>query len=149
MRNGNGLFHRGLESRPRFRTFDHFPNGAHLFYDDTVVPFDPALLADHHRRHQADFVGISMTDYEKLADQFITKPATSSIRECTRRVGGDRIRYDTITTEFAVQSRSGIVRTYYKPRPCRSIPAGLPRVRCHGFPTNEDYFKDACVSVKW
>lgn len=74
---------------------------------------------------------------------------TPAMLDCIRPIGGDRLRYDTITMKFVVQSKDGVVRTYFKPRPCSSIPAGLPRVRCHGFATNEEYFKGECVSVKW
>lgn len=114
---------------------------------NTVVPFDPLQLAVHYARHRPDFAGATVTDYEVSADQFLAKPHGPEILDCIRPFGRDRVRYDTLTTEFAVQSAAGLTRTYFKARPCSSIPPGLPRVRCHGFATNEDYFNSECL--KW
>ena len=116
-----------------------------LFYHCKVLPFDPSQRAKHHAKHGREFSAPSVTDYEVLADQFLASPLRPEMLECIRRISGDRIRYDRLTTEFAVQSSAGITRTYFKPRPCSSIPWGQPHVDCHGFVTNEDYFKDACL----
>ena len=54
--------------------------------------------------------------YEAAAIQFLTKARTATIFECLRR-NGDVIRFDQTTDEFAICSRDGILKTYYKPTP--------------------------------
>jgi len=108
------------------------------------MPFDPSELPIHWARHRIDFAVLTDKDYERLAEQFLAKPQAPHILECTRSLG-DLIRYDTITTEYAVLARGGAIRTYFKPVPCSSIPAGLPKVRCHGYANNIEYFNNTCL----
>lgn len=102
----------------------------------------------HFQEHGDDFRAGTAEEYEILADVFLTKPHCSGMHEHTRR-GGDRIRYDAGTNEFGVVDASGIIRTYFKPVPCSSLPAHL-RVaakrsgRCHGHANNVIYFKVEC-----
>ena len=107
-----------------------------------VPRFDPSELAIHHAKHGAQFPGITATDYENLADRFLGRPPTASMLEC-RRKKGDMLRYDKTTEEFGVLSPAGIIRTYFKPVPCVSLPLPL-RTNCHGHPTNVDYFREEC-----
>jgi hypothetical protein len=116
------------------------------WYNGCLVPFNPGELAIHYARHRHDFQVATIADYERLADGFLAKPKSPQLLECTRRLG-DFVRYDTITMEFAVRSANGVTRTYFKPRPCSSIPVGLPRINCHGHATNEIYFAQECL--KW
>jgi hypothetical protein len=52
-------------------------------------------------------------DYERLADDFMDKPVLGNLLE-GKRQNGQRIRFDTETSEFCVASKNGIL-TYYKP----------------------------------
>ena len=64
------------------------------------------------------------------------------MHEC-RRKKGDVLRYDPTTEEFGVVSSAGIIRTYFKPIPCASLPPMI-RHNCHGLPSNIEYFKTEC-----
>jgi pyocin large subunit-like protein len=81
------------------------------------MPFDPLELADHYRKHRADFAVLTASDYEAMAERFLASPPVPTILECTRTLG-DVVRYDTITMEYGVRSSAGIIRTYFKPVPC-------------------------------
>ena len=107
-----------------------------------VPRFDPSELAIHHAKHGAQFPGLTATEYEELADKFLGNPLTPAMVECRRRKG-DVLRYDTKTEEFGVLSVTGIIRTYFKPVPCETLPAALRR-NCHEHPTNLDYFHEEC-----
>jgi pyocin large subunit-like protein len=109
-----------------------------------IMPFDPLELADHFARHHADFAVSTDTDYEDMAERFLDAPRTPQLMECTRG-NRDIVRYDTITTEYAVRTSTGIIRTYFKPVPCSSIPAGAPPVRCHKYLNNISYFRVTCT----
>lgn len=117
-----------------------------LSYDDTVtrMPFDPLELPIHYARHRTDFAVATDKEYERLAEHFLARPPAPHLLEC-KRGGGDFTRYDTITREYIVRSGGGAIRTYFKPVPCSSIPAGLPRVRCHGYVDNIEYFNKKCL----
>ncbi len=101
--------------------------------------FDPSELADHYAKHGADFPGSDDKRYEELAETFLLGPSRAGLLECKRR-GGDFLRYDTATEEFAVLSGSGVIRTYYKPVPCRVMMVPF----CHGEVDNIQYFKRTC-----
>ena len=147
MRNAQDLSHASLKALPRLRPFEHFRRTLHLFYDDTTVPFDPNELPIHWAKHRTEFpAAMTMSDYEKQADALLSRQLSAALLECTRG-RGDVVRYDTVTTEYVVRSTAGLVRTYFKPMPCSSIPAWLPKVRCHGYATNLDYFNGECL--KW
>lgn len=105
--------------------------------------FDPAELAIHHAKHGADFMAATDTEYERLAEQFLLTPFRPGLIECKRK-RGDIVRYDEITQEFAVLSAVGVIRTYFKPVPCASLPRGVPKVGCHGMRDNLQYFNTEC-----
>jgi pyocin large subunit-like protein len=108
------------------------------------MPFDPAELLDHYARHGRDFAAANAKDYERLAEQFMARPSVTHLLEC-KRTQGDFVRYDTVTMEFAVRTNTGILRTYFKPVPCSSIPSGMPRTGCHKYTDNIEYFKKTCL----
>jgi len=108
------------------------------------MPFDPVDLPIHYARHRTDFGVATDKEYEVLAEQFLARPPAPHLLECDRSKG-DFARYDTITTEYVVRSSVGLIRTYFKPRPCSSIPVGLPRTRCHGYADNLEYFRVTCL----
>lgn len=99
-------------------------------------------MAIHHAKHQSDFPGLTPAQYEALADAFLQRPSSSSFKECNRK-RGDFLRYDMVTGEFAVLSNNGVIRTYFKPVPCATLPPSA-RVRCHGYSSNLDYFNAEC-----
>lgn len=89
---------------------------------------DQAKLDDHFNRHGADFGATSPTQYQQMADNFLTGPRGANTLERTR-ANGDVVRYDPTTDAFGVVSSNGTVRTYYVPDPA-----------IHGYATNLDYF---------
>jgi pyocin large subunit-like protein len=101
--------------------------------------FDGIELSIHFYKHRADFVVRTERDYELEAERFLLSPMRPTLLECNR-TGGDLVRYDTATEEFAVLSNTGLIRTYYKPVPCivRLVPS------CHGEPDNIQYFRKTC-----
>jgi hypothetical protein len=111
-----------------------------------VARFDATELAIHFAKHQADFTALTATDYEHLADQFLSVAPYPALMQCTRQ-RGDLVRYDTVTTEFGVLSAAGAIRTYFKAKPCISLPPTVPKTGCHGHPDNVTYFRAECS--KW
>ena len=103
-----------------------------------VAGFATHELAIHHAKHGHDFPGKTVFEYEQLAEQFLVKVKGPTTLECCR-AKGDIVRYDTSTEEFGVLSAVGTIRTYFKPRPCRTAPPP-----CHGHPDNLEYFKSEC-----
>jgi pyocin large subunit-like protein len=101
--------------------------------------FDSYERSIHFAKHGADFPVPGEVEYELAAERFLLSPVRSGLLECKRN-GGDLLRYDTASEEFAVMSRSGVIRTYYKPVPCvvRAVPF------CHGEPDNVHYFRKTC-----
>jgi len=109
-----------------------------------VARFDAAELTIHFARHRADFVAVSETEYEGLANRFLSGTLHSDLLQCTRKQG-DIVRYNVATTEFGVLSSRGIIRTYFKAKPCASLPPTAPKVGCHGYSDNLQYFKIECL----
>ena len=123
-RSSHSLDRAGPVARPPKR--NRALSSASMSWQEAFMPFDPLELADHFRKHRADFNVSSDKQYEVLADRFLASPIKSTQMECVRQ-NGDRIRYDMNTRELGVISRAGVIRTYFKPRPC----AGLVRYACH------------------
>ena len=104
---------------------------------------DAVERASHYSDHGGDFAAINEAVYEAMADRFMGKAMTVQMHECPRR-SGDRVRFDRVTNEFGVVSSAGIIRTYYVPKPCASLPLGVRKIRCHKFPSNMQYVIDTC-----
>lgn len=104
---------------------------------------DAIELLQHFADHGSDFAAPTMSKYEAMADHFLSKPKTPDMQEC-RRLGGDLVRFDRITSEFGVVSATGIIRTYFIPKPCPRPRTGPRRTDCHNFPTNLDYAHSTC-----
>jgi hypothetical protein len=99
----------------------------------------------HWGKHWDDFGCRTVARYEHMADRFLSGPRLPRFFECTRS-GGDFIRYDTATNEFAVLALDGMIRTYYKPQKCSSLPPAVRRIKqCHKHPTHMDYVRWACT----
>jgi pyocin large subunit-like protein len=108
------------------------------------MPFEPLELADHYRKHRADFAVSTAADYEAMAERFLASPLAPNLLECARTMG-DVVRYDTMTMEYGVRSNAGIIRTYFKPAPCSSISRGARKIPCHPYADNIAYFKVSCT----
>lgn len=107
--------------------------------------FDSKELPIHYAKHGGEFAALTHAEYERLANQFLTVPLRPGLMECTRKKG-DIVRYDTASEEYGVLSAGGLIRTYFKPRPCASLPSGVPKIGCHGFPDNIQYFRAMCAT---
>ena len=106
--------------------------------------FEPNERAIHYAKHRADFPAITEVQYEQAAERFLLAPLHSDLLECKRQ-RGDIVRYDKVTGEFAVLSATGMIRTYFRPIPCASVPRGAPLVGCHGETDNVAYFNKECA----
>ena len=84
-------------------------------------------------KHGAEFGAASEVQFETMADAFCTgvrDPTTTF--ECTRP-RGMVLRYNPSTEAFGVLNSSGMILTYYKPRPV-----------IHGKANNCAYFLEEC-----
>lgn len=88
----------------------------------------------HCLKHAMQVGAKDCPDYENRALDFLTKPATPTLHECSRKLG-DLVRYDSATDEFAIFSHDGFIRSYFK-----------PTTATHGMKSNLDYFKKECLS---
>src|SRR5271165_673405 len=92
-----------------------------------TLGFEPPELGDHFSWHGGDFPVTSPTEYENLADLFLGGPRPIGAAECIRR-GGDMVRYDPATGELGVLGINRVIRTYFRPVPCHTLPLAA-RVR--------------------
>ena len=102
----------------------------------------------HFTEHGADFGASNASEYEQAADTFLGGSLPSGIHQCTRR-RGDVVRYDPQTQTYGVLDNKGVIRTYYKPVPCSSLPALVRNDvkeagRCHEHANNFLYFQSEC-----
>lgn len=80
-----------------------------------------------------------------MADRFLAGPSPIGFFEC-KRSKGDLVRYNPKTNELGIVSKDKIIRTFFRPVPCHSIPAALRGIKkCHGFPTDLDYVRSLCA----
>jgi len=103
----------------------------------------------HFQEHGADFSAASAEHYEQLADAFLAGSKPAHVEECTRSKG-DVIRYNPRTQEFGIVSKSGVIRSYFKPVPCIAVPMHIRAAtrlagRCHKEGDNFTYFKVTCL----
>lgn len=108
----------------------------------------PLELLLHFADHGPEFGAMNVAEYETLADGFWKNPKPINVRECTRS-SGDVLRLDMMTDAYSVLSRTGVVRTFFKPVPCASVPSGQRDAerksgRCHAEPNNLQYFQKEC-----
>lgn len=105
-------------------------------------------LSRHFSEHGADFGASNAKEYEEAADGFLGGTLPQGIHEC-RRKQGDIIRYNPKGQDYGVLDKEGIIRTYFKPIPCSSVPASVRQSirqagRCHGHANNFLYFQSEC-----
>ena len=107
--------------------------------------FNHRQLVRHCALHRADFGIEDEADYQAMADAFIGGAMRSGVLQCTRASTLDIIRFDPATQEYAVATKDLIILTYYKARPCSSLPHWEHKVNCHGEPDNMTYFRKECA----
>ena len=110
-----------------------------------------ASLLRHFTAHGADFGVSNADDYLIKADEFLSGTLPPGAHE-KQRSGGDTLRYDPATEAFGVIDLTGIIRTFFKPVPCSTLPQAVRAIekaagRCHPHPDNLTYFKAECL--KW
>jgi hypothetical protein len=114
--------------RGLFRSSTAIPDGMTRIQGTGAQFASQRRLTRHFGSHGADFGARTAAQYQRQADRFLTGTRDSNTLERTRP-NGDVVRFNTRTNEYGVVSRSGIIRTYYRPDP--SI---------HGHQTNMGYF---------
>ena len=107
---------------------------------------DTGLRFQHWSDHSSDFGGLTVLEYERMADEFLSMPRLRArLFECSRPRNQALVRYDLTTDSFGILSRDGTIQTFFKPVPCAMLPAALRGIKkCHGFSTNLEYAEDAC-----
>lgn len=76
------------------------------------------LLRSHYIKHvvkQKEFGNITMDEYLEGARKLINSKPNGNILTKTRS-NGDILFYNKSTNEFAVVTKHGVIRTYFKPR---------------------------------
>jgi pyocin large subunit-like protein len=107
-----------------------------------------AQLNRHFGEHGHDFGASNPTEYEEMADIFLGGDKPEATHECARP-GGAKLRYDPNSEAFGALDGAGIIRTYFKPVPCSSLPGAVRESRrqagrCHRYANNLVYFKAEC-----
>jgi hypothetical protein len=74
--------------------------------------FAPGRLMPHFQKHAPEFGYRTVAQYLRGAQQLVR--GGKGIQTFTR-ANGDKLFYNPATNEFAVLSRDGIIRTYFKP----------------------------------
>jgi pyocin large subunit-like protein len=76
-----------------------------------------AAFEAHFAKHAAEWgaQGITKAEYLARAQALLTAKPGGNILSFTR-AGGDILRYNTATNEFAVGSASGAIRTFFRPQ---------------------------------
>lgn len=105
-------------------------------YSVATVPFENAYKrAIHFRLHGHEFGAADEFEYERLAEAFMSGPATADTHECINPTGtNDHNRLDAITRHFGVAYGALTLRTYHI-RSAYSIahrggPAGFVAHKC-------------------
>jgi hypothetical protein len=79
------------------------------------MPFANNLERDlHFERHGPALGAKSAIEYEVMADTFMTRPLTLTMRECIRPNQTDRVRINVANHHFGVGVvASAVIQTYY------------------------------------
>jgi uncharacterized protein RhaS with RHS repeats len=100
-----------------------FPSGKALKFASA------ALRTNHFIKHGAKFGSKTAAAYERSASSFLAGKPPSGVMQGIRS-NGDVVRYNPKTNEFAVKTKNGDIRTYFKPDPA-----------IHKQKTNLDYYR--------
>src|SRR3989344_4725992 len=72
------------------------------------------LSESHFKDHGAEFGFTSEKEYSQAAQKLIDSKTGKGIEGYTRP-NGDVVRYDTKTNSYAVKTKDGVIKTYFKP----------------------------------
>ena len=75
--------------------------------------FAPGQLKAHYLKHRYEFGDITIEEYLNNAKTLLNSPPGKDILEKVR-LNGDILHYRTNTKEFAVMTKEGRIRTYFK-----------------------------------
>jgi len=75
----------------------------------------PETLADHYRRHGADFKAKSAKEYAKMASDFFLRAKKEKLPTKIGPDGTIRI-YDRKTNTFGAYNSNGTTKTFFKPK---------------------------------
>ena len=76
--------------------------------------FNEAQLFNHFEKHGAEVEANSMNEYEELALEFANN-VDRMTNESFVDINGTTYKYNSITNEFAIINKEGVVITYFKP----------------------------------
>ncbi len=89
----------------------------------------PQNALNHWNKHKGEFPELrNSLEYLKAARGFTSKPPTGTLVRI--RGNGDRVFFNPRSNEFAVRTRGGVIRTYFRPNPAQ-----------HGYRNNLEYFR--------
>jgi hypothetical protein len=88
-----------------------------------------ALRTSHFVKHGAKFGSKTAAAYERAASSFLAGKPRPGVMQGIRS-NGDVVRYNPKTNEFAIKTKDGTIRTYFKPDPS-----------VHKQKTNLDYYR--------
>lgn len=71
------------------------------------------LLDSHYDKHKGEFGNISKDEYLKKANDLINSTGDDVLTKV--RKNGDTLYYNKATNEFAVKTKDGFLRTFFKP----------------------------------
>lgn len=94
-------------------------------------------LADHFRRHGADFGAKTADDYVQQASRFFQRSQLDNLPTKVDSAGVIRV-YDPKTNTFGSFNPDGTIKTFYKPDPA-----------LHKYPTNLDYWNAQPGTAPW
>jgi hypothetical protein len=83
---------------------------------------------NHFKKHGHQFGFRTEQEYVAAAVQFTTEPLAEGVLKNIQK-DGDTAFYNPKTAEYAVKSKRGFIRTYFKLNP-----------KIHGYASNTDYF---------
>jgi pyocin large subunit-like protein len=82
----------------------------------------------HFKKHGRDFGFKTEQEYVAAAVKFTTEPLSADVLVNIQK-DNDIAFYNPLTAEYAVKTKSGYIRTYFRLNP-----------RIHGYASNTDYF---------
>lgn len=74
-------------------------------------------MDSHYQKHiinQSEYGNITKEQYLKKAQEFVSSMPGEDILTKTR-LNGDILYYNKLTNDFAVKTKDGIIRTFFKP----------------------------------
>ena len=73
-----------------------------------------SLLAEHHKKHGAEFGKVTQTEYLRLAQKLRDRPTSDDVVEA-KRADGVITRFERSTGAFIAFNRDLTIRTFFKP----------------------------------